>query len=263
MPNTVQIARFVVVAAALLPLGAAHAVTTYRSTLLWGAQSSTMTGSVVTTATGGAYTMSDMTFYSMSTSGSPANNGTAEARFTADVGAVSVSTEIAYTLNLVGPQNALVPVRVTANGLAEGDGYAACCGIEPYSASVSFNAFSAEQGYLVFESASVYPGFTTKTLAYDQTVFVQANTDIFVSLSASAKTIASFTHTTTIAGHAFIDPQFTVDPAYASEYAFVGLPTAAVPEPATGALFALGGGVIAIASRCRCRRSPAHRAGPG
>ena len=241
MLNAFQIARPIVTIAAVLQFGAAQALPVYRSTLLWE-----NAGQVVSTTTGASYTMAQAPYYVMSTSGSPVENGTAEASFSADVGTVSVSTEIFYTLNLSGPANILVPVHITANGQADGSGYAACCGIEQYSASATFDAFSAEQGYLVRDSATVYPGLTSNRFLFDQTVYVMSNTDIFVTLTAGAGTTSSNTHTTTIKGHAFVDPHFVVDPAFASQYAFAGLPIAAVPEPATTVLLSLGVGLLGL-----------------
>jgi hypothetical protein len=217
--------------------------------LLWGPTDDTKTGQVVTTTTGGSYSVIQAG-YSMATSGSPLNNGTAEASFSADVGAVAVSTEIFYTLNLVGPANTLVPVRIIASGLAEGFGYSPCCGTQPYSAAASFEIFSAEQGYLVHESAIAYTGVASASLAFDQIVFIQPNTDMFVTLTAGARTIGAYQHTSTITGHAFIDPQFIVEPAFASQYAFAGLPSA-IPEPASGLQLVFGGALIAFAIRKR------------
>ena len=249
MLNTIQIGRALFVVAALLQLGAAQAETTYRSQLSWGYTPSTGSGQDVTTTTGGTYSMSGIG-YSMTTSGSPLNNGTAEAQFSADIGAVAVGTNIKYTASLMGPAGVLVPVRVIAYGLAEGEGYDPCCGTEQYSVGAHITVDSKEQGSLISQFASANTGVLSQSFSFDQYVYMLSGTNIEVNLFAGASTISPYTHTSTITGHAFVDPQFIIDPAYASQYSFVGLPTV-VPEPASGVLLALGGGVIALASRRR------------
>ncbi len=253
MTNAIRSGSAVIAAAALLLLSTgAEAVATYRSQLYWGAEPYGPYDQDVTTTTGGSYSLSG-TGYSMTTSGSPLNNGTAEARFSSDIGAVSVFTQIQYTASIAGPVGVSVPVRVIAYGLAEGEGFDPCCGTEQYSAAAQFT-MDTQQASLIAASAIVSTGFLTESFNVDQVIYIMSNTPLDIRLSAGAGTYSSYTHTSTITGHAFVDPQFIIDPAYASQFSFVGLPTA-VPEPASGALLALGAGVMAFIRRAR----PAQR----
>jgi hypothetical protein len=247
MSNTTAMLRALAACAALLQLGAAQAEVTYTSTLHQGYYADP--GDIYRTTTGGAYSLSS-TNWTMATSGSSANNGTADASFAAAFNANQIwaGTLIEYVFRLTGPADVVVPVHVTANGHVDAYG-------ESFHAAATINVFSPGQPTLVDESAIVYhygqsqSASTSATLAVDQWVNIRSNTDVYVSLSASAGTYADALGSP-VGGHAFIDPLFIVDPAFAAQYTLVGLP-AAVPEPASVALLVLGGGFLAVARRRR------------
>jgi hypothetical protein len=242
MLNTSYLIRALVAGTTLLQLGAADAEVNYTRSL------NTSAGyDQVSTTTPDSHTWNTPA-YSISTSGSAVNNGTAEASFSVLSGTFSVTQSVWYIINLTGPANVLVPVHITA------DGYAQIFGTTLDSASADFEMFSGQQNPLVKVEATAHgpdastAGSAQATLSFDQIVYVLANTDVYVSLVVGGGS-NSGTHPATVTGHAFLDPQFIVDPAYASQYAFVGLPVSAVPEPTIAAMLALGGGLLAFARR--------------
>lgn len=254
MSNRTAMLRTLMAGAALFVWGAAQAQSgvTYTSTLHQGYYASP--GQVFKTTTGGSYSLS-MPNWTMATSGSPANNGTAEASFAAKANGEEIwaGTLIEYVFRLNGPADVRVPVHITASGHVEAYG-------ENFHAAATFYMFSPGEATLVDESATVYRSHGSETpstsaaLAFDDWVTIRSNTDVYVSLSASAGTYATYLGAP-VGGRAFIDPQFVVDPAFASQYTLVGLP-AAVPEPASAALLLIGGALVALATARRRAKSP-------
>ncbi len=133
MLNATRILRALAASATLLHWSAALAATNCRSTVHQGYCADP--GQVVINHTGGTYAMATP-YWTMSTSGAPANNGTAEASLSAVASGNSnwTGTNIDYIIRLAGPANVLVPVHITANGDAEASDL-------NYAAKASFKSF--------------------------------------------------------------------------------------------------------------------------
>lgn len=204
------------------------------------------------------------------------DNGTVESTATSGYsGVANAFTEIRYTFSLVPLPGAMtlpngtVPVRFIANGAASGQGLGTVGSYGPYyNASATFEALFDNQTHYIQGAASAGSNGMVDSFVLDQVVDLLPGASVLVILSASAQ--AGLPGGDPSTAHAFVDPQFIVDPAFAAFYAFDGLPVTpqapgdpgdptppgggTVPEPATVSL--LFAGVAAVGLR-RSRRRPA------
>lgn len=181
----------------------------------------------------------------MSTTSS-ATGGSGFVRATSFSGLATASATIDYTIRLVGPGASVVPVGIFANGYADGVGY--------YNARSSITVtqgtdIMARGGAGSPRQAPVYANGRFE-FVIDQTLLLEPNVDyrVFMTAMASSGTLGvrfgSF-------AEAYVDPVFTIDPAFAPLYTLTGVP--AVPEPSTWALMLAGAGLLALATRRRRR----------
>ncbi|MCY7316972.1 MAG: PEP-CTERM sorting domain-containing protein [Rubrivivax sp.] len=160
------------------------------------------------------------------------------------------SATVDYTMRLVGPSSSKVPVHVLASGYADGTKY--------YNASAGI---TMTQGTRVVAALGVGSPRSTPITAtgrfhftLDQGLMLGPNVDYRVYLVATASSgsrgagLASF-------AEAFIDPVFTIAPAFASIYTLTGVP--AVPEPAAWVLMLAGATMIGGFTRRQRRHGPA------
>ena len=164
---------------------------------------------------------------------------------------------ITYRVELTGPAGVYVPIHIVASGyvdariLGPGSVYGATS-----SFIVNFSTATEERisGYV-----TISPGLTG-SFVVDQIVRVYAGSFFDVDLEVSAG--AGSPGGEAAYAHAFVDPVFTIDPAFASLYRLVGIPgvgaedpppppTTGVPEPETWAIGLLGSIVLAGARRRR------------
>jgi hypothetical protein len=152
---------------------------------------------------------------------------------------------IGYDIQVLGLSDISVPVRVQAYGYAIGSG-------SGYQANTSFQItgqdFATVGGHAETSSADPSVSF-----AFDQIVSFASNTDYHVQLFASASAVFRNGGGTALA---FVDPVFTIDPAFARDFRIVGVPgeASAVPEPAAWALMVVGFGLTGGAMRRSGRR---------
>jgi PEP-CTERM motif len=181
---------------------------------------------------------------------SAATGGSAFVRATSFSLVATASAIIDYTIRLVGPAGNAVPVDILASGYADGAGY--------YNASSSITVLQGTQVVAALGEISPWltPTYTPGRFDFtlDQTLQLEPNVDYRIYMTASASSgnrtpFASF-------AEAYIDPVFTIDPAFVSLYTLTGVP--AVPEPASWALMLAGAGLIA-ASPLRQRRETWQR----
>lgn len=142
-----------------------------------------------------------------------------------------------YFIELVGPAAASgfsIPVLVEAHGTAttsSGSFALATFQMSNGSNPLSYGAAS-ENGSVGFDGL---PG------SFDlfETFSLLVNTPLHISLQAIANGSASTTHLwSSYSATAFVDPQFTIDPAFAGDYSLqisAGIGAAAVPGPIVGA----------------------------
>ena len=239
-----QIALPSLLAGALCLAAPAAEAVDYRSILGWESDGSTINAYLnKTTPVPASYAFSGVG-YSARTFGSALDNGTAFAESASTIGTVQAGTRITYTASLSGPPGGLIPVEVIVSGYAHGygAGYAADASIGITSSFVT----------LLSGNAGSSTGEAPATLSIDSVVMLAPNTDFTVTLNASTATFEPYLHAPEDAT-ATVDPQFIIDPAYASRYHFEGLPTvSAVPEPATWLLLYVG--IAACAWRRRTLR---------
>lgn len=183
---------------------------------------------------------------------SAANGTNATARASASPGGFGqADSRITYTFQIVGPESSTyIPFRVQASGYAEGTG-------ELFGAYSGFrldNVFASVLGEAVASNGGFgpYAEFNIDRVAYGL-----ANQDFLVTTSAYASA-GGFARRAGSA-FAFVDPVFTLDPAYAGQYRIVGVPgastppVAGVPEPASWAMIIAGFGLVGTTLRRRER----------
>ena len=162
---------------------------------------------------------------------------------------------VSYTIRLTGPGGGPVPVTVVANGYADGTGFVPVTNERLYQASASFTLY-AETPITI--DANTSRGNGRQTFALNTVALLMPNTDYSVGLFASAG--GSCYRGIVNSAEAFVDPSFTVDPAFAALYRIVGVPTAVVPpttgvpEPASWALLVAGFGLVGATRRRRLTR---------
>lgn len=234
-----QISMTSVAFATFLGAGAAPAATYI------GAVSSGLGGAVAsdggTTAAPASYTVGGGGDVATSVS-SNINGGRVTSTATSDLLLDAASTKLEFRAKLVGPDGRPVPVRVVANGSATGTGL--------YATSSAY--FTLEGFELVTASATYYHGQAgfLPSFAIDQTVLFTPNADFIVTLLALASAGDPFTHGP-VSASASADPMFFIDPAFAADYHFEGLLSAApsVPEPGAWALMIVGLGLVGLTAR--------------
>jgi hypothetical protein len=179
----------------------------------------------------------------------PANGGTINV-FATSLGApdnyngMVADGWISYDVQFVGMSNISVPVRVQAHGYAQGSG-------NGYQADTSFS-ITGQNFSTVGASAETSSSDPFVSFVFDQMVSFSSNTSYHVQLFASASAVFRNGGGT---ASAFVDPVFTIDPAYANNFTIVGVPgqTGAVPEPAAWAMMVGGFGLVGSAMRRRQR----------
>lgn len=198
-------------------------------------------------STPGTYTVVDGAATATSTATAAAGGSAfASVTSTAAYNIGSATTSIGYFVTLVGPAGPPVSVGVVANGYATGTAAAN----DYYSADIFFSFNNA--GDTLYANANAKAGGGSKALALNATVFLSPNVDYFLGLGANAGCGISVS----CSAEAFIDPTFTIDPAFSSQYSLSGVPSvsAAVPESATWAMLLVGLGAIGSAARVGRRR---------
>ena len=148
----------------------------------------------------------------------------------------------------VGPAGPGVPVHVIASGFADGTG-----------SRTQSSAFFNLNGTSLSDSlhASVSHNFADgrHDFMIDTFILFQPNADYRVQLLALASTGLP-TDGNLNFSEAFVDPQFIVDPAFASMYTVVGVPDlapASIPEPSSALLCMLG---LMVSAGVKGRRHP-------
>jgi hypothetical protein len=209
-----------------------------------------------TTDAPASYAVSD-TGASGSVSLSDAHHGEIDSSVTTAGAAILASGIIKYVFQVAGDESTFVPVHVQAHGYAEGSG--------SFNGTANFKLFySAPDDFpynsILSDSADVYGYGPGHTLNYDefeidQWVMMWSNSNSIVEMYANA--YADFYAGPGGTAHAFLDPIFTIDPAYASRFTITGLPgdasppSGAVPEPASWAMMLAGFGLVGGAMRGR------------
>lgn len=163
---------------------------------------------------------------------------------------------ISYYLEVVGPAGPDVPVEVLASGYANGSGLYTLGGssLPAYTAQAQFSVQT--------DTTPVYGQANTSTgsgaFSVDETGYFSPDFQYIVNLFVQAgghgikNDDGSVTSGT---AQAYIDPQFIIDPAYASLYHIVGVPvTPSAPEPESWALMILGVGIAGTVLRRRALR---------
>lgn len=171
---------------------------------------------------------------------------------------MDVTSDLTYTFQLLaqpGNLNPLssVPVAVTASAIHLNPG-------SLNSGEAKFSLQQAgQQGYLIIKDEYTYRTRRDLTMfSVNQTVNLTPGALYTVYLYARTTAYNTTASNGTVSptwDEIIVDPVFTIDPAYASQYQLVGIPAAAVPEPAPTAL--LIAGVLALT---RVRRA-GRRAG--
>ncbi|WP_200227244.1 PEPxxWA-CTERM sorting domain-containing protein [Rubrivivax gelatinosus] len=150
--------------------------------------------------------------------------------------------QILYSFQVTGDPWVLVPVRVQAYGEASGTG-GGFTSVAQFRVDPAFT-----DGVVAQAIAQDNPAFPRSTgFVVDQVIQVYSNTDNFVNMAASANV---GTYQLQGTAYAFVDPVFTIDPAYADRFSIVGVPSA-VPEPSSWALMLGGMAIVGGAMRRR------------
>jgi hypothetical protein len=160
-----------------------------------------------------------------------------------------------YDIVLTGPAGDPIPVRVLASGYADGAGLNANTGEQLYQANVRFQLSTPAP---VFGLANTLGKAGRQSFVVDTIAFLRPNAPYQVELFAQA---LSGGIGQPVWAEAFVDPIFTIDPAFAHLYSLVGVPTAAagaVPEPATWAMAVAGFGLVGATMRRRRRYAVTH-----
>jgi hypothetical protein len=168
-------------------------------------------------------------------------------------GVADGSSLITYRVVLEGnPAVGPVPINVSAGG------HAAAATVPSGSPYGAYSTATAEFELLfptssLISVASVTCGLScigNPTLSFDQSFTMIAGVYFDVVMSAAASSGGGSLDPGY--AEAFVDPEFTIDPAYAAGFHFEGIPgVVPVPEPMTAALFALG--LLAVAGAARRR----------
>jgi hypothetical protein len=186
-----------------------------------------------------------------------ANGGSAFASAIALEGSTHAATLFRYTITLVGPAGEPVGVNVLANGYAEGSGRSPASGEQLYAANARF-LLRAETPIV----AEVFARATRQSFAVNALAFFRPNVRYDVDLFAEAWAGGPHGVVPASTAQAFVDPVFIIDPAFASLYQLVGVPTVppggggAIPEPSVWAVLLVGFGCVGAALRRR-RHAPA------
>lgn len=159
----------------------------------------------------------------------------------------SATTSIGYFVTLVGPAGPPVSVGVVASGYVTGSAAVN----DYYSADIYFSFNNA--GNTLYGNANAKAGGGNQALAVNAAVLLSPNVAYFLGLGANAGCGISVS----CSAEAFIDPTFTIDPAFASQYSLSGVPSvsAVVPESATWAMLLVGLSAVGSAARSARRRS--------
>ncbi len=222
-----------------LPFGTAHALTDYEGRVAYGLGGDVVTAGA-TTNVPASYWVGAGNDWAESVTQSMAG-GTVSAKAASELVIAAAKARLEYRAQVAGPAGPAVPVRVIASGYADGSGI--------YGSSSAYFTLDALTPLFGYVSHSY--GQPRQSFLIDSVIKLAPNTDFIVSLLALASAgnpyepALSFTE-------AFVDPQFIIDPAFASMYTVVGLPVTPVPEPSTLALVAAG---LAALGWTACRRS--------
>jgi hypothetical protein len=167
---------------------------------------------------------------------------------------LSVTSDLTYTFQLLAQPGNLnpsgsVPVSVVASAIH----------LNPGSLNSSEAKFSlqlaGQQGYLIYKDEYTYRARRDFTMfSVNQVVNLTPGALYTVYLSAHTlawNTTASYGTVSPTWDEIIVDPVFTIDPAYASQYQLVGIPAAAVPEPTSTALLIAGLLIMALAIQRR------------
>lgn len=190
-----------------------------------------------------------------------ANGGSVFASAIALEGGTRAEAHLRYSITLVGPAGGPIGVNVLANGYADGSGRSPASGEQLFSGRARFLLLT-DIPIVAEVFASVFATQTRQSFAVNTLRFFQPNVRYDVDLFAEAGGGASHGITTASTAEAFVDPVFTVDPAFASLYQLVGVPSAppggggAIPEPSVWAALLVGFGCVGAALRRR-RYAPA------
>jgi PEP-CTERM motif len=194
---------------------------------------------------------------SASASSQGAHNGTLEVRSEVDNDDfyfIQAEASLSYTFQLSStpgaPGDPLVPIRVTAFAQS----------LRNTTVAQEKATVEIDQGSrLAYAEQKILSGREIDLLNLDQTIYVQPDTDILITMYAESSVISGPGSLGSpgfgrASSGVFLDPTFEIDPAYASLYTLEGLPAGAVaaaPEPATWAMMAVGFGLVGGLMRYR------------
>jgi PEP-CTERM motif len=156
---------------------------------------------------------------------------------------------ITYTFMVVGPQYSVVPVRVQGTGWAKGDG------VFNASASLIVNDITGD-GYM---STGANEQQKSGAFTFDMVLYFYSNSAYQVRMETNVQAGPWWSSgpvgSSSGWASAYVDPVFTIDPAYASQFTLVGIPqeATAVPEPSAWALMIAGFAMLGSALRARRR----------
>lgn len=206
-----------------------------------------------TTDAPATYTATDGFSFALSQT-SNASGGSALARATGREGGGRGIALLRYLVTLVGPAGDPIGVNVQANGYAQGSGKDLNTGENLYSARA---AFLLRTPTVIQAVADTRIPTGPQAFALNTMAFFAPNVGYYVDLTADAGAGASQGNLAASA-EAFVDPIFTVDPAFAALYHLEGVPFEAptaggVPEPSTWAMMLLGFAGLGAALRSRRR----------